>query len=163
MNKRERKNKLQFSNFGFSTILLAFVMICIVTIAALSLLTANSDYNLSKKVAEKNTAYYQAEKYAYESLTEIDQLLAKAYATTSNAGGYYAAVKNSLTSLPNGTYEQATTTYYYSIPIAENQALEIKLSICYPETSHDNFYEIVTWKSVYSEMEFDEGTLDLID
>ena len=64
MNKREHKKAPGFSNFGFSTILLAFVMICIVTISALSLLTANSDYKLSQKVAEKNTAYFDAEKKA---------------------------------------------------------------------------------------------------
>jgi len=38
------KKKIEFSNFGFSTILLCFVMICVVTFSALSLVSAYSDY-----------------------------------------------------------------------------------------------------------------------
>ena len=45
------KSKFHFSNFGFSTILLTFVMMCIMTFGVLSLITANSDYKLSQKVA----------------------------------------------------------------------------------------------------------------
>ena len=44
--------KVRFSSFGFSSILLIFVMICIVTFATLTLVTANSDYKLSKKEQE---------------------------------------------------------------------------------------------------------------
>ena len=52
--------KNNFSHFGFSTLLLAFTMICIVTFSALSFVTAHSDYNLSKRVADNNSAYYEA-------------------------------------------------------------------------------------------------------
>ncbi len=46
------KKRREFSNFGFSTILLTFSMICIVTFSALAFVTANSDYKLSKRVAD---------------------------------------------------------------------------------------------------------------
>lgn len=163
MNKQARKSSPGFSNFGFSTILLAFVMICIVTIAALSLLTANSDYRLSQKVAEKNSLFYLAEKQAYENLAEIDTLLANAYANTNDANGYYQEAENSLLALKIGNYDRITGTFLYSIPIAENQNLEVKLLIQHPTTSDENFYEIISWKSVYEQVEIEEGTLDLID
>ena len=163
MNKRERKSAPGFSNFGFSTILLAFVMICIVTIAALSLLTANSDYKLSQKVAEKNSAYYEAEKLAYSALSDIDQALAHAYANSTSANTYYKEVESSLLSLELGTYDRTKGTYSYAISIAENQNLNIELLIHYPKDSDESFYEIITWKSVYDEVEIDEGVLDLID
>ena len=163
MNKRERKGAPGFSNFGFSTILLAFVMICIVTISALSLLTANSDYKLSQKVAEKNTAYYEAEKQAYEILAEIDARLANAYDQSTGANSYYKEVESSLLSLGQGTYDRTTGSYTYAVSIAENQNLEVKLTIYYPTEPDESFYEITTWKSVYEEVEIDEGTLDLID
>ena len=79
MEKQKEINQRSFSNFGFSSILLTFVMLCIVTFSALSLLTANADYKLSKKVADKTTAYYQAEEKAYLLLQKIDQDLAHAY------------------------------------------------------------------------------------
>lgn len=163
MNKRERKSTPGFSNFGFSTILLAFVMICIVTISALSLLTANSDYKLSQKVADKNTAYYKAEQQAYQVLAEVDQTLANAYSKASDANSYYKEVEGALLTVKQGTYDRTTCSYFYVIPISENQSLEIKLLIHYPKTSDESFYEIATWKSVYDQVEIEEGTLDLID
>ncbi len=42
------KKRREFSNFGFSTILLTFSMICIVTFSALAFVTANSDYKLKR-------------------------------------------------------------------------------------------------------------------
>ena len=163
MNKTTKKSAPGFSNFGFSTILLAFVMICIVTIAALSLLTANSDYRLSQKVAEKNTAYYQAEQQAYETLAKIDTLLSTAFTNADDANDYYQEAENNLLSLNIGTYDRITGTFSYSIPIAEKQNLEVILLIQHPTTSAETFYEIISWKSVYEQVEIEEGTLDLID
>ena len=163
MNRVTRKNAPGFSNFGFSTILLAFVMICIVTIAALSLLTANSDYKLSQKVAEKNSNFYIAEKEAYETLAEIDAILENAFANANEANDYYQEIEQNLLSLEIGNYDRITGTFTYSIPIAENHSLEINLIIQYPTSSDDSFYKITSWKSVYEQVEIEEGTLDLID
>lgn len=61
------------TNFGFSSILISFIMICIVTFSALALVTANSDYKLSRKVADRNQQYYLAQEQAYEKLSQIDR------------------------------------------------------------------------------------------
>ncbi len=79
MKPADRKNKNTFSNFGFTTVLIVFVMICIVTFSALAYLTAASDYRLSKKVADRTTDYYQAEEKAYLVLGEIDSALTGVY------------------------------------------------------------------------------------
>lgn len=163
MNKHERKKAPGFSNFGFPTILLSFVMICIATISALSLLTANSDYKLSQKVAEKNTAYYDAEKKAYDTLADIDALLAKAYSDSNSANTYYKEVESSLQSLDYGTYDRTTGFFTYEVTISDNQDLQVGLYIHYPTEMDDSFYEITTWKSVYDVIEPEEEILDLID
>ena len=163
MIKRTKRNAPGLSNFGFSTILLAFVMICIVTISALSLLTANSDYKLSQKVAEKNTTYYLADKTANERLGDIDQILAVAYADATGASSYYKAVSLSLESLDYGTYDRTTGSFRYEVTIAEHQTLQVELLVHYPKEKTAPLFEIITWKSVYDEIEVDEGTLDLID
>lgn len=163
MNKREHKKAPGFSNFGFSTILLAFVMICIVTISALSLLTANSDYKLSQKVAEKNTAYYEAEKEAYTILANVDSLLAHAHSNSRGANSYFKEVETSLQTLEYGTYERATGSFSYEIAISENQMLQITLFIHYPTDNDESFYEIGTWKSIYNVEAPEEEILDLID
>lgn len=163
MSKRKTSD-IGFSNFGFSTILLAFVMICIITTSAVSLLTANSDYKLSKKVAEKNSAYYQAEQIAYENLEKIDTLLALAYQDSENENDYYKACSTRLSSLDFGTYSVSNTlhTYSYEVPIMDGQNLFITLTLHYPNSDNDTFYQISSWQSKYEPIQHEEATLDLI-
>lgn len=163
MNKQNKRNSLGLSNFGFSTILLAFVMICIVTISALSLLTANSDYRLSQKVAEKNTAYYLADKEANELLSNIDQILASAYSNASDASSYYKSVALSLEALEYGNYDRMNGIFRYEVAVAERQSLQVELQIFYPKDSNQELIKILSWKFVYEAIDVDEGTLDLID
>lgn len=161
MNKRQKRPAPSFSNFGFSTILLAFVMICIVTISALSLLTANSDYKLSQKVAEKNSDYYHAEAIAYETLAKIDAALANSYASSVSKSDYFTKAKEAIESYDIST--SADNIYTYGIPISENQMLYIDLLVTYPRHQEDTFYQILRWQSVY-EMDIPEDdVLDLID
>lgn len=162
MSKQKNKD-LGFSNFGFSTILLAFVMICIVTISAVSLLTANSDYKLSKKVAEKNKAYYLAEETAYNILEEIDAILADAYKHSSSQNDYYQRIEVALSNLEYGTYEKKDTEYIFSYeaPISEEQALKVTLILNYPNSSKDTFYKISSWQSEYEVSIHEEETLNL--
>jgi hypothetical protein len=70
------KQKKEFIHIGFSSILMVFTMLCLVTFATLSLITANSDYRLSLKVAEKTTAYYEADTAARNYLQQLDLALA---------------------------------------------------------------------------------------
>lgn len=47
-------------NTGASSVMVIFVVISLVTFAIMSLVAANADYRLSKQVAERNVAYYDA-------------------------------------------------------------------------------------------------------
>ena len=163
MSKQQRK-KLEFSNFGFSTILLAFVMICIVTISAISLLTANSDYKLSKNVAEKNKIYYLAEETAYLTLTKIDTALANAYTKAQSQQEYYQYAEQSLSSLDCGQYSiiDASHIYTYEIPISEGHSLKVELLLTYPNDSNDSFYEVLKWQSEYETIIHEDETLNLM-
>ena len=163
MSKQPRK-KLEFSNFGFSTILLAFVMICIVTISAISLLTANSDYKLSKKVAEKNKVYYLAEETAYLTLAKIDTALANAYTKAQSEHTYYLYAEKFLSALDYGQYSSTDSThiYTYEIPISEGHSLKVELLLTYPNDSNDTFYEILKWQSEYETTIHEDETLNLM-
>ena len=160
---KQKKQDIGFSNFGFSTILLAFVMICIVTISAVSLLTANSDYKLSKKVAEKSTAYYKAEEKAYAKLEEIDTLLALAYQDSRDETDYYNACQKRLSTLDYGTYEVQVNahTYSYEVQIADGQNLLVTLTLQYPSSGSDTFYRISNWQSKYETSIHEEEILNV--
>lgn len=159
----QKKYDTGFSNFGFSTILLAFVMICIVTLSAVSLLTANSDYKLSKKVAEKNTDYYEAEAKAYLILEEIDMQLSLAYQTSEDAAGYYRNCKNRLSDLGYGTYttDETDHTYSYSVSVTDGQYLLVVLDVQYPTNDNEAFFQILSWQSKYETTIHEDEPLDL--
>lgn len=51
----------RFSNFGITTIILVFTMLCITAISALSMLSAISEYRKVEQEAERIQFYYEAD------------------------------------------------------------------------------------------------------
>ena len=157
-----KEDKIRFSNFGFSTILLSFVMICVVTFSALTLVTAHSDYKLSNKVATKTSEYYKAQEQAYERLSVLESLFINCYMASIDSGAYFGRIAAHSTNY--GTFIKSDEACYllFEEPIAENQHLSVKLRICYPESDSDTFFEIVEWKSVYTREAPEDTFLNLI-
>ena len=53
-------------NIGSSSLLVIFLVLCLVTFATLSLSSARSDYNISRRLAERKTESYAASSQAEE-------------------------------------------------------------------------------------------------
>lgn len=58
-------------NIGASSILVVFILLCLVTFSVLSLVSANADYKLSKKIADHTQDYYIAVSKAQEQLCAL--------------------------------------------------------------------------------------------
>jgi len=157
-----QKENRGFSSFGFSTILLSFVMICVVTFSALSMVTAYSDYKLSKKVADKNQHFYEAEIRAYEQLAKIDNSLLECYQSSSDENTYYTRLTASMNDY--GTFTTTSEGYYLCFveEIAKDQQLMVTLQLQYPIKASDTFYTIIEWKSVYNREIPENETLNLL-
>lgn len=142
--------KKRHSNFGFSSILLTFIMICIATFSALSLLTANSDYRLSRRVAERGMAFYHAQENANDRLVSIDQALQTAYKSCDNAAEYYANAVSLVSDAAEGTWSNSEGEYLFSYvePVTDNQQLIVVIELQYPAKKTDSFYRITQWKTV---------------
>ncbi len=166
------KKKNTFSNFGFSTILLCFVMICVVIFSALSLVSAYSDYKLSQKVAEKNSAYYEAQQRAYDKLASIDAEVCHLYKlwTAPDEYGEHKKITESfhewagrnLSAFGEITLHEQSFTLSFTETIAEDHFLEIALEIRKPTYLSDSFIEITAWKSYYDQETPGDDILDLI-
>ena len=87
-----KKMKTSFINLGFSTIIMVFLTICLVTFAALCVLTAHSDFKLSQKAANTTTAYYQADAVARNMAEHIDNTLYRLYQNSPSVTQYYEAI-----------------------------------------------------------------------
>ena len=152
MNK-QRKGLI---HIGFSSILMVFTMLCLVTFATLSLITANSDYRLSLKVAEKTTAYYAADTAARNYLQQLDLALADLYAECNDRQTFLekAAVlipeletEDKLTAgLPVSADDSLTGTF--QVTINDVQKLYVTLELLYPEHPGDEFYKVTQWQTV---------------
>ena len=164
----KNKSFRPLTNIGFSTILLAFSMICIVTFSALALITANSDYQLSQKVATKSTNYYLAEKKAYETIAIIDHSLQEIYfsAHTENEFCKQALATLSTLSLNNNSLNLETINNNlicrFSEEISDRLTLMISITISYPKTETMPFYTITQWQTITNEFKEENQPLNLI-
>ncbi|MBQ7919308.1 MAG: hypothetical protein IJ324_05150 [Lachnospiraceae bacterium] len=134
-------------NVGTSSILLIFVVLCLVAFATLSIVSANADYKLSRKVADRTSAYYEAANQAEKYIASIDKTLQSVYATAENEEAYFTTVGYSKS---------------YLVPISDLQSLSIKLDILYPTTDDAPFYRLTSWQVITTgELEY-ENTYNFI-
>lgn len=151
-----KKHRSSFINIGFSSIVMVFIMICLVTFATLSVLTAHSDYRLSQKMAEKTDAYYRADAIARSMAENIDHTLYQIYLSSSSDTDFYAALPGADFSLhaPSEvanltlTSAEEAATLSYVVPISEVQTLYVSLNINYPFAESECFSTITRWQTV---------------
>ncbi len=162
------KRQHQFSNFGFSTILLAFTMICIVTFSALAFVTANSDYKLSKRVADNSSAYYIACEEVKDEISQIDTMLLASYQASSDKATYFDTVYSALSSddgyaeFTDDTENSDIVTFTITKEVTDTQTLTVTLGINYPTHKYDAFYKINEWKLNTDTSFSEDDTLNLI-
>lgn len=146
--KTNRTSSLSFNGgIGSSSILVIFVILCLVSFAALSIVSANADYKLSKKVLERTTAYYNASNQAETMLAQLDFTLRSIYEDSNSEEEYF---------------ELAGHGKSFSLPLSDLQSLEISVTIEYPLEDGDSFYHLTSWQVVTTgELEY-EGTLNVL-
>lgn len=151
-----KKNRASFINIGFSSIVMVFIMICLVTFATLSVLTAHSDYRLSKKMAAKTTAYYKADAIARDMLELLDHQLFDIYLEGSASNEFFEAiaVTDFFTDAPSDIHNitledmEGDIIISYQVPISEVQTLHVSLQVNYPLAESECFTTITRWQTV---------------
>ena len=115
-----------FSGAGLSTVLLIFVMLCLIVFATLSLSTAWTDLKMSRNIADRATAYYEAQSKAYKKIKEINEIL-------------------------TAEYNEKKILYSFEQPIDETQKMRIELTIKYSAENEKVDCQITGWKNIQSE------------
>lgn len=122
-------------NIGSASILLVFVILCLVSFAVLSIVSANADSRLSTRVLERTTAYYDACN-RQSSLCGMDNTLRRVYEASDSEDAYYGSVGHGKS---------------YVIPISDLQSLQVTIEILYPLSADDTFYRITAWQVLNTE------------
>ena len=139
-------------------------MICVVTFSVLALTTAYADFKLTKKVADKNMAYYQAEERAYAHISDVESALKDAYLSAVSTTAYYESL-DAVVATMNGTLQQENGifTYHFEEVISDTQCLVVGLELTYPMSADDTFLKIIEYKSVHIPTLPEDEILDLIN
>lgn len=123
VNKRERK----FPGTGLITILMVFMLLCLITFAVLTLSSARADLRYSEQTAERARNYYAAELRASQRLKEIDEELQATY---------------------NEKEVNAREQICFTEVIDETSMLEVKLQLCEGKEDDRKRYRIESWQTV---------------
>ncbi len=163
---RNSEKKWFFSNpIGYSFLLVVMIILTFVMFAVLSLSTALRDYDYSKRVAEKNTAYYQANSKAYNIWQQIDEIL-----TTSDQTEDGFAELSELPETTVLTEEEISrkigegkvqNAVAFTVEINTYQNLEVLLGVNREETGKIS-YKILKWKEVPADSWESDTTLPVL-
>ena len=140
----KKKTSRPLLTTGTSTLLLIFVSLCLLTFAVLSFLSARADQNLSRKTAERTSAYYEACNQVEDRLGEADQMLEKIWQETANEKAYFQAVRETFEDMD---FDEESRMLSFSVPLTDTQVLTVTLKLRTPE-SGSTFYTISGWKTV---------------
>lgn len=176
------KQQSYYVNIGSSSLLVIFLVLCLVTFAILSLSSARSDYSFSERLAAHKQTYYEASAKAEEAVDEIDRILCETAVDVDligqpdagNSGEaserlqeYFARIGETL---QEARIEDVSVQVRQSeegceisfrVPAGDRQALLVVLQVtdC---REHENYYEVKAWKVVNTDNWESEQPLNLM-
>lgn len=157
-----KKQAFPVTNIGSVSLLMVFIVLCLVTFATLSLSSAASDYRFSQNIAEHNSCYYDASNSITLRLKEIDQVLQTAY--KNNPSNYFQTAEAGLNEL-----ERLSTDFSHEEPAiiiqeatSDTRALVVALTLNKPEDQSNGFYRITSWKEVSTAEWKTDNNLNLV-
>lgn len=132
------------ANIGTPTLILIFMILCLVTFGMLSLSTAKSEWNLAQRNADSVTEYYRADKEG----EAFYQMVLQAVDHGQKESGDLQAFQNTLLKELGDYYDWETGVISTQIPMKRSQSLSIKLS---PMPNKGGKIGISQWKVIQTE------------
>lgn len=156
-----KKRSYPTVNIGSVSMLLVFIILCLVTILVLSLSSAISDHTYSQKVADRNTEYYDASNQAQGLLAQIDNILADAY--QKPPADYYNDLAIAFSDIDQVQTERIFTDHIISFTqeINPSSELYVELYLYTPAEIDQQFYQVTSWRQVSTKEWKGDDTLKL--
>lgn len=156
-----RKKQSSFSSIGITSLVLIFVMLCLLTFSVLSLVTARADLRLSQKNAERTSAYYDAENRANDVLLSVISCIEE-YKDSPDASVFYQKLRERLDG-QNGILFTGADSLEYEVLLDKEQLLSVSLEISYETYDDGSHYRILSWNTVSTHEWESDGSLPLLD
>ena len=152
MRKQSEKAPAPFFNIGASSLLVIFLILCLVTFAILTLTSAKSDADFAEKLVHHKTNYYAACNTAESTLDEIDAVLADAW-QLSDTAAVFTEIETQLTALDSREqlqfsmdFTQSEPTVSYAVAIDDKQNLCVTLTLAAAPAKGEAYYRISQWQ-----------------
>lgn len=139
-----KKRKYPVVNVGTSSVLTIFVILAMVTFAALTYMSARKDARFNEQKLQSAQEYQTAAALARKQIAAIDQTLQESW--------------------QNGSFESTLDTdYSFSVPCGDTRELKVTLIPCLPDENEGRLYKITCFKTVSTTEWEGESSLNLMD
>ncbi len=151
--KRTEKNRN--SSFGMgvgaTSILMVFVLLCLVVFAMLSLVNANADKKLNDRLANRTKAYYAACDKAETLLEDMDSRLEQLYLEEPEADAYLEACLSYLDGAGGVAARREDGTgvrFSFSVIINDEQHLSVVADVPKEPEAGGRYYTVRAWQTM---------------
>ena len=146
------KNRFPITNIGSVSLLMIFIVLCMIIIAALSLTDAARDYNFSARMAEHNKEYYTASNNAEAIIKQINET-----GNFTDFSGVFLADLDieDYTITPE---EDGGSVVSYNAKMNDSQALHVELEIA----GDDETVSILAWREIQTREWQGDNSLNLV-
>lgn len=136
---------------GATSILMIFVLLCLVVFAMLSLVNANADKKLNDRLASRTKAYYSACDKAEILLEDVDSSLEQLYLENPEADDYLAACLSYLNGAGGVAVPKEDGTgasFSFSVIINDEQHLSVAADVPKEPAAGGQYYTIKAWQTM---------------
>ncbi len=152
MRQTEKNRNSSFGmGVGATSILMIFVLLCLVVFAMLSLVNANADKKLNDRLANRTKAYYAACDKAETLLEDLDGHLEELYLDNPEAEDYYQACLSYLDGAGGVAAPEKDGTgvrFSFSVIINDEQHLSVTASVPKEPEAGGSYYTVRAWQTM---------------
>lgn len=164
------KKNFPLINIGTVTLLMIFIVLCMVTFAVLSLSEAAGDRAFSEQLADQTSDYYAACSKAENILAQVDDAISETRSSGASGEAYYDVLSDRLSGIreaeitaqtPESSYEESVTISY-QVPINDRLLLSVSLEVPGSGSASEENYRIVSWEERQAEEWDGDNSITLI-
>lgn len=143
-----KQNRQTRVGLGAASLIMILLVLCLVLMGVLSLMSARSDLNLSRRHTELAAGYAQASAQAQQALAELDALLAQARAESENDAQYAEACLGIAQAAGASVEWMNASEAVMRLDAGEERRLEVRVERRAWEEALDRRYMIVSYRLV---------------
>ncbi len=139
----KQKSKHMIISTGVTSMVLIFVLLCMLIFSVLSFVSANANRKLSRKYADHITSYHHAENAANDILLQVIQSINRNL-SVSDPDTFYQNIQDDLKQIDSVSFSDKNHLTY-KVYSNEQQHLNVSLTLSFSPLKNGTHYTITSW------------------